>query len=100
MTERAGAREGVAVPVATRCSRVRHSWRGTKGATPDTRSRVMMRSMFAATLVALLSMLPSAAAAQNPTPDDDPDRDINFSQPDFSVITLPTTLRVPKYKSA
>src|SRR5688500_8715235 len=43
--------------------------------------------------------------AQNATspasqPDDDPDRDINLAQPDFTVVTLPTTLRVPRYKSA
>ena len=49
---------------------------------------------------------PVTAAAQDPpatqTPpvDDDPDRDINTSQPDFTLITLPTTLRLPKYKSA
>jgi hypothetical protein len=49
---------------------------------------------------------PATAAAQDPprtqTPpvDDDPDRDINVSQPDFTLITLPTTLRLPKYKSA
>jgi hypothetical protein len=38
---------------------------------------------------------PAAAAA-----DDDPDRDPNRSQPDFAIINLPTTLRVPKFKSA
>src|SRR5215207_6112227 len=49
-------------------------------------------------------MWPAAAAAQNPpataAPEDDPDRDMNTSQPDFTLITLPTTLRVPKFKSA
>ena len=42
------------------------------------------------------------AAAQNPptAPDDDPDRDMNTSQPDFTLITLPTTLRVPRFRSA
>jgi hypothetical protein len=39
----------------------------------------------------------ATAAAQ---PDDDPDRDINFAQPDFTLIALPTTLRVPRHKSA
>jgi len=34
------------------------------------------------------------------TPPDDPDRDINFAQPDFTLVALPTTLRVPKFKSA
>jgi hypothetical protein len=52
-------------------------------------------------VVALMS--PLAAAAQNspaPVPPDDPDRDMNTSQPDFTLITLPTTLRVPKFRSA
>ena len=35
------------------------------------------------------------AAAQ-----DDPDLDINFAQPDFTLSALPTTLRVPRHKSA
>lgn len=47
---------------------------------------------------------PGIAHAQDPAPkpatDDDPDRDINVSQPDFTVITLPTTLRVPKMRSS
>ena len=44
-----------------------------------------------------------ASAQQKPpaaTTDDDPDRDPNRSQPDFTIVNLPTTLRVPKYKSA
>jgi hypothetical protein len=40
----------------------------------------------------------SAAAAA--AKDDDPDRDFNRSQPDFVVVNLPTTLRLPKFKSA
>ena len=39
-------------------------------------------------------------ARRRRTPDDDPDRDINVAQPDFTLITLPTTLRVPRFKSA
>jgi len=39
------------------------------------------------------------SAAQPPS-DDDPDRDINFSQPDFTLAALPTTLRVPRYRSS
>jgi hypothetical protein len=39
---------------------------------------------------------PAAAPAQ----EDDPDRDINFAQPDFTLATLPTTLRLPRHKSA
>jgi hypothetical protein len=41
-----------------------------------------------------------SAPAPAPLADDDPDRDINVSQPDFTIITLPTTLRVPRFKSA
>jgi hypothetical protein len=44
------------------------------------------------------SQAPAPAAAQ--ANDDDPDRDFNRSQPDFTVVNLPTTLRVPKFKSA
>jgi hypothetical protein len=39
---------------------------------------------------------PQAPAAKKP---DDPDRDINFAQPDFTLVALPTTLRMPKFKS-
>jgi hypothetical protein len=41
---------------------------------------------------------PAAAAAA--APEDDPDMDPNRSQPDFVIINLPTTLRVPRFKSA
>lgn len=53
-------------------------------------------------LAALVVAWPQAAGAQTraPQPSDDPDRDINFSQTDFTVITLPTTLRLPKFRSA
>ena len=40
----------------------------------------------------------AAAPAQAPT--DDPDKDLNESQPDFTLIGLPTTLRVPRFASA
>lgn len=43
---------------------------------------------------------PPPAAATTAAAQDDPDRDVNLAQPDFSVITLPTTLRVPRFKSA
>jgi hypothetical protein len=42
----------------------------------------------------------TAAAAQAQAPEDDPDMDVNRSQPDFSLVNLPTTLRVPRFKSA
>jgi hypothetical protein len=41
---------------------------------------------------------PAAGAARQA--EDDPDMDLNFSQPDFVVVNLPTTLRLPRYKSA
>ena len=47
---------------------------------------------------------PVVAPAQQKPPaartDDDPDRDPNRAQPDFTLVNLPTTLRLPKYKSA
>ena len=43
-------------------------------------------------------------AQAQPTPpaqeEDDPDRDINRAQPDFTLVALPTTLRVPRHKSS
>jgi hypothetical protein len=58
----------------------------------------------ASTLLILVSLIaPATVLAQASPPsvaDDDPDRDINVSQPDFTVITLPTTLRVPRMRSA
>src|SRR4030095_8589237 len=47
--------------------------------------------------------LPQMTAAQSRPPapsDDDPDRDITLSQPDFTLVALPTTLRVPRFRSA
>lgn len=41
---------------------------------------------------------PDAAAAQ--ADDDDPDLDVNVAQPDFTIVALPTTLRMPKGKFA
>ena len=44
---------------------------------------------------------PAAAAGQGQTaPEDDPDLDIDPLQPDFTLITLPTTLRMPRMRSA
>lgn len=40
-------------------------------------------------------------ASPPPAPaQDDPDRDINRAQPDFTLVALPTTLRMPRYKSS
>jgi hypothetical protein len=41
-----------------------------------------------------------ATAAAAPAQTDDPDRDINVAQPDFTLLALPTTLRVPRHRSA
>ena len=61
-----------------------------------------MRAVLAATL--MLSALPQVSAGQNttkpPAPADDPDKDPNQSQPDFTLIGLPTTLRLPRYSSS
>jgi hypothetical protein len=47
-------------------------------------------------IVSLLFVAP-ARAQQTP---DDPDLDLSLAQPDFTIVTLPTTLRVPRFKSA
>src|SRR5687768_14388421 len=47
-------------------------------------------------LTVAFALLASAASAQ----DDDPDLDLSVSQPDFTIVTLPTTLRLPRFKSA
>jgi hypothetical protein len=44
---------------------------------------------------------PAAPAAQGQVaPEDDPDLDIDPLQPDFTLIALPTTLRMPRMKSS
>ena len=53
----------------------------------------------------VLALAPAAAqAGQNPppaaAPEEDPDRDPNRAQPDFAIVNLPTTLRLPKFGSA
>jgi hypothetical protein len=67
----------------------------------------MMRSRVLLLALTLAIAAPGAAFAdQGQTPpappavDDDPDRDPNPSQPDFTLVNLPTTLRVPRFKSA
>jgi hypothetical protein len=42
----------------------------------------------------------AAAPPAAPAQEDDPDRDINLAQPDFTLVALPTTLRLPRHKSA
>ncbi len=66
-----------------------------------------LRSLFAILLLVLVTGSPAwaqaqseAAAAAPPVQDDDPDRDVNPSQPDFTLAALPTTLRVPRHRSS
>ena len=63
---------------------------------------IRFRSVFLLLLLFGVALPQSAAAqaARTPPPPDDPDRDINFSQPDFTLVALPTTLRLPKFKSS
>jgi hypothetical protein len=53
-------------------------------------------------IAAVTLLMHDAAFAQQAAapPPRDPDRNINFSQPDFTVITLPTTLPLPSHRSA
>ena len=64
------------------------------------RRRVLGPATFSAAVVAIVAvvalLMPAPALAQG----DDPDRDLRLAQPDFTVITLPTTLRLPKFRSA
>lgn len=70
--------------------------------------RILLFTACTAVLAGTASAQPSGAPPDStPAPPapaatqaDDPDRDVNLSQPDFTVITLPTTLRVPRFKSA
>ena len=60
-------------------------------------------SVARAVLVLLLTLATAGSAvAQNPPapPGDDVDLDPNLSQPDFSIVNLPTTVRLPRLKSA
>ena len=53
------------------------------------------------TLIVLMmafALIAPAASAQGVQ--DDPDLDLSVSQPDFTLATLPTTLRLPRFKSA
>ena len=59
-------------------------------------TRVWSAVLAAAAVLSLGLFAPAPALAQ----DDDPDRDLRLAQPDFTIITLPTTLRLPRFKSA
>jgi hypothetical protein len=68
----------------------------------------MRGQLLIALLAAVAALSPRGAAAQEAAatsaavqqPDDDPDRDPSPSQPDFTIVNLPTTLRVPRFGSA
>ena len=70
-----------------------------------TRSDSMRWTRAALACALLFAAWPQISEAQTtparpPAPADDPDKDPNQSQPDFTLIGLPTTLRVPKFSSA
>jgi len=60
-------------------------------------SLVVFAAVCALVTPAMASAQGSAAPSQTA---DDPDRDPNRAQPDFTLVNLPTTLRVPRFKSA
>ena len=66
------------------------------------RTTLLVLSMLGAVApaVAQAQGAPAAPAAAAQEPPDDPDRDPRPAQPDFTVVTLPTTLRLPRFASA
>src|SRR5688572_14865610 len=51
--------------------------------------------------VTLLTLFTSGAAAQQPAPSmPDPDDEVVLAEPDFRVLNLPSTLRLPRHASA
>ena len=62
----------------------------------------MIELIAAAAFVAALSIPPQPVSAQDPAQPAPPpsDRAVNPSQPDFTLIALPTTLRIPKFRSS
>jgi hypothetical protein len=58
--------------------------------------------VFATVLIAGTALAQEAPqnTATTATQPDDPDRDVNLAQPDFALASLPTTLRLPRYRSA
>jgi len=59
---------------------------------------VILRLRRACAVLVLILTAAAPSAAQAPL--DDPDLDVNLAQPDFTLVALPTTLRVPRHKSA
>jgi hypothetical protein len=66
--------------------------------------RVLLLSVFAVMLAARAAQAQDGGApAPAPATQDeaeDTDADLNLSQPDFTVVALPTTLRVPRFKGS
>ena len=58
------------------------------------------RIVILVTILAAALWLPAQAAGQDVPVPDDPDMDLVPLQPDFSVIAMPTALRLPRFKSA
>jgi hypothetical protein len=63
-------------------------------------SRAMMLMTFAVLAAAPAFAQVAAAPATTAQEEDDPDLDPNPAQPDFTLVNLPTTLRLPRHKSA
>jgi hypothetical protein len=77
---------------------------------------IWSRAMILAPVLVVLTCLPASAQTAEPedpekktapaetaataAQEDDPDLDANLAQPDFTLVNLPTTLRVPRHKSA
>jgi hypothetical protein len=68
-----------------------------------------MRIVLLTMVVVLGGFAPALADGQTPStqpspqqalPEDDPDLDLNTLQPDFTIVNLPTTLRMPRHKGA
>jgi hypothetical protein len=67
---------------------------------------IQRRAALFLVVLAMVTYWPEQAAAQAAAPPqkgdivDDPDLDLVPLQPDFTVISMPTALRLPRYKSA
>jgi hypothetical protein len=60
----------------------------------------MKNSFLSWLMLALCAAAPRNAAAQAANPQDAADLSIDLAQPDFALVNLPTTLRLPNHKSA
>ena len=60
--------------------------------------RLIRHALLAALMVATVA--PAAVAQSQPVEEEDPDLEVNVSQPDFTLQDLPTNLRLPRGKFA